>query len=394
MLRTHDLFKHFGGLRRDRRGRLRARGGREARDHRAERGGQDDVLPPHHRAPAARPGAGRVRGAAELTGLPPHRIVKAGLARSFQRVNVYPRMSVFENVQVALMARDNRHFTMFRIGARFNRDETLDLLALVGLAEEAEEQAGELAYGKQKQLELAIALAERPRVLLLDEPTAGMSPSETEDAIRLIQEIADARSLTLLFTEHDMTVVFGIADRITVLHNGGVIASGAPGGGARGPPGAERVSRGGGRWRSLSFATSTPPTAGARCCSASRSRSSPASASPSSAATGSARPPPSAASRGFVAPRRGAIEWLGENIAGRPSHRIAKLGIGYVPEERRIFPELTVWENLDIARPRDAGRLEREPGVRAVSGSGADPDPPRRGPVRRPAADADHRPGA
>ena len=137
-------------------------------------------------------------------------------------------MSVFENVQVALMARDHRNFTMFRIGARFNRDETSDLLGLVGLSEEAGEQAAELAYGKQKQLELAIALAERPRVLLLDEPTAGMSPSETEEAIRFIQEISDARNLTLLFTEHDMTVVFGIADRITVLHNGGIIASGTP----------------------------------------------------------------------------------------------------------------------------------------------------------------------
>ncbi|MYE59997.1 MAG: ABC transporter ATP-binding protein, partial [Alphaproteobacteria bacterium] len=106
--------------------------------------------------------------------------------------------------------------------------ETNELLELVGLDEEADELAGELAYGKQKQLELAIALAENPRVLLLDEPTAGMSPSETEEAIRRIRDIAVARGLTLLFTEHDMTVVFGIADRITVLHHGEIIASGAP----------------------------------------------------------------------------------------------------------------------------------------------------------------------
>ncbi len=164
----------------------------------------------------------------DITGRPPHRIVKLGLARSFQRINIYPRMSVFENVQVALIARERQEFRFFRLAAGLCGPETNGLLELVGLDEEADELAGELAYGKQKQLELAIALAENPRVLLLDEPTAGMAPSETEEAIRLIREIADARGLTLLFTEHDMTVVFGIADRITVLHHGEIIASGAP----------------------------------------------------------------------------------------------------------------------------------------------------------------------
>ncbi len=164
----------------------------------------------------------------DITGRPPHRIVKLGLARSFQRINIYPRMSVFENVQVALIARERQELRFFRLAAGLCGPETSGLLELVGLDEEADELAGELAYGKQKQLELAIALAENPTVLLLDEPTAGMSPSETEEAIRLIHEIADARGLTLLFTEHDMTVVFGIADRITVLHHGEIIASGAP----------------------------------------------------------------------------------------------------------------------------------------------------------------------
>ena len=175
------------------------------------------------------PDRGRVRFRdRELVGLPPHRIVKFGLARSFQRINIYPRMSVFENVQVALIAREGRALRFFTLADGLYGPETRELLDLVGLADEAGELAGELAYGKQKQLELAIALAENPRVLLLDEPTAGMSPSETEVAIRLIREIADARDLTLLFTEHDMTVVFGIADRITVLHHGEIIASGTP----------------------------------------------------------------------------------------------------------------------------------------------------------------------
>ena len=164
----------------------------------------------------------------DITGTAPHRIVKLGLARSFQRINIYPRMTVFENVQVALIARDGRSFHLFTLGHSLNCEESAELLELVGLSYEAEEMAGKLAYGKQKQLELAISLASNPSVLLLDEPTAGMSPAETVEAIKLIEEITEARSLALLFTEHDMGVVFGIADRISVLHHGELIFSGPP----------------------------------------------------------------------------------------------------------------------------------------------------------------------
>ena len=164
----------------------------------------------------------------DITGMAPHRIVKMGIARSFQRINIYPRMTVFENVQVALIARENQHFNLFKLAHGMNQQETEELLELVDLNEEAGEVGGELAYGKQKQLELAIALAENPHLLLLDEPTAGMSPSETTDSIKLIDEITRSRGLTLLFTEHDMSVVFGIADRISVLHHGEIIASGTP----------------------------------------------------------------------------------------------------------------------------------------------------------------------
>lgn len=175
------------------------------------------------------PSAGRVLYRDEdITGLPPHRIVKLGIARSFQRINVYPRMTVFQNVQVALIVRDDNHLRFFAPATRFNREETWELLELVGLTGEAREIAGELAYGRQKQLELAISVASRPNVLLLDEPTAGMSPSETAESIELIRQISEARGLTLLFTEHDMGVVFNIADRISVLHHGEIIATGTP----------------------------------------------------------------------------------------------------------------------------------------------------------------------
>ena len=163
-----------------------------------------------------------------LTGQPPHRLVQQGLARSFQHLNIFPRLGVADNVQVALIARHRQAFNWFRPSARQHGGETAHLLELVGLAQQAHEEAGRLAYGQQKQLELALALAARPRLLLLDEPTAGMAPQETTAAMELIGRVAAQRNLTLLFTEHDMDVVFGLADHISVLDKGHLIASGPP----------------------------------------------------------------------------------------------------------------------------------------------------------------------
>ena len=177
----------------------------------------------------SKPDGGRVEFAGRtITGLAPHRIVRLGLARSFQRINIYPRLSVCENVQVALIAQARQHFKLFLPGKGLHLEEAGELLEVVGLAAAAGEVAGELAYGRQKQLELAIALASRPRLLLLDEPTAGMSPQETSAAMELVQGIVQERGLTLFFTEHDMSVVFGMAERISVLHHGQLIASGTP----------------------------------------------------------------------------------------------------------------------------------------------------------------------
>jgi len=163
-----------------------------------------------------------------LIGMPPQKIVRLGIARSFQRINIYPRLTVFENVQVALIAHEGQQWNLFRPGRSLHRQATRELLDLVGLTAEVDEVGGELSYGKQKQLELAIALAARPRLLLLDEPTAGMSPQETAETIALVRDIVRSRGLTLLLTEHDMSVVFGIAERISVLHHGEIIASGVP----------------------------------------------------------------------------------------------------------------------------------------------------------------------
>ena len=167
-------------------------------------------------------------GDREITGRTPHTICRLGIGRSFQRTNIFPRLSVFDNVQVAVLSHMNRTLNMAAPARTLACDETMALLESVGLADEAGATSGTLSYGLQKQLELGIALASEPQVLLLDEPTAGMSPQETSDTIALIDRIVRDRGLTLLFTEHDMDVVFSIAERIFVLHQGALLAQGTP----------------------------------------------------------------------------------------------------------------------------------------------------------------------
>jgi len=164
----------------------------------------------------------------DITGLPPHQVCRLGMGRSFQRTNIFPRLTVFQNVQAAFISHRGRGLDLLSRVDNLYRDETEGLLASLGLLERAGEMSGFLSHGAQKQLELGIALASEPRLLLLDEPTAGMSATETHETIRLISRIAQERKLTLLFTEHDMEVVFSIAQKITVLHQGRVIAGGAP----------------------------------------------------------------------------------------------------------------------------------------------------------------------
>lgn len=175
------------------------------------------------------PDGGEVRfKGRDITGRPAHEICRQGIARSFQRTNIFPRLTVFENVQAALLSHRRRGHDLFTPVEELYREETLALLQQVGLAGEAEAVSGTVSYGYQKQLELGMALASRPDLLLLDEPTAGMSVQETRQTIALMERIARERGLTLLFTEHDMDVVFSIAQRITVMHQGRIIAEGVP----------------------------------------------------------------------------------------------------------------------------------------------------------------------
>jgi branched-chain amino acid transport system ATP-binding protein len=164
----------------------------------------------------------------DITGLAPHDVCRLGMGRSFQRTNIFPRLTVFQNVQAAFLSHRGRGRDLWSRVDELYREETEALLASLGLLERAGEISGFLSHGGQKQLELGIALASEPSLLLLDEPTAGMSVTETRDTIRLVERIARERGLTLLFTEHDMEVVFSIAQKITVLHQGRIIADGPP----------------------------------------------------------------------------------------------------------------------------------------------------------------------
>jgi branched-chain amino acid transport system ATP-binding protein len=176
-----------------------------------------------------RPDSGRVLlDGRDVTGAPPYRICRMGVGRSFQRTNIFAKLTVFENIQAALLAHHGRGGNFWSRSEDFYRTETEELLVSTGLASAAGSIAGTLSYGNQKQLELGIALASDPALLLLDEPTAGMSATETRDTMRLLERIAAERGLTLLFTEHDMDVVFGIAEKIAVLHQGRLLAEGTP----------------------------------------------------------------------------------------------------------------------------------------------------------------------
>ena len=183
-----------------------------------------------------RPDGGSVAFAGrDITGAAPHAICRMGVGRSFQHANVFGRLTVLQNVQAALIADRGRAADFWGRAEALYRDEARAILESLGLAGQADALAHSLSHGNQKQLELGLALASDPKLLLLDEPTAGMSATETRAAIGLLERIVAERRLTLLFTEHDMEVVFSIAQRIAVLHQGRLIAVGDPGAVRRDP---------------------------------------------------------------------------------------------------------------------------------------------------------------
>jgi len=175
------------------------------------------------------PDSGRVTLLGQDTvGRKPREVWRLGVGRTFQITATFPTMTVRENVQVALVSYRQQLFNLFASTPQFAREEAGRLLDLVGMSAYAERPCGELAYGDLKRLELAVALANQPKLLLMDEPTAGMAPRERIELMRLTAGIAREKSIGVLFTEHDMDVVFEHADRILVLNRGSLIAEGTP----------------------------------------------------------------------------------------------------------------------------------------------------------------------
>ena len=160
--------------------------------------------------------------------LPPYEICKKGISRSYQIVNIFPRLTVFKNVQVAVLSHQRRSTNLFRPAQDIAVEETRSILESVGLSDKEKSIAGALSHGDQKILETAIALGNEPELLILDEPTAGMSPEETSATMELVKRLAQMRGLTILFCEHDMDIVFSVAQSIMVMHQGRTLVQGKP----------------------------------------------------------------------------------------------------------------------------------------------------------------------
>ncbi|MBW1980626.1 MAG: ABC transporter ATP-binding protein [Deltaproteobacteria bacterium] len=183
-----------------------------------------NLLTGYHRADSGRV----IFEGKDITNWPSHGISRLGISRAFQISNIFPKLSVFDNVRSAVQAQMGKAFDIFGRASQVGVEETERILALCGLAENRAVVAGELSQGDKKKLELALALAGKPKLLFLDEPTAGMSLEETRETMLLVDRLNEEFNLTILFTEHDMAVVFDHALRITLLNRGEIIITGTP----------------------------------------------------------------------------------------------------------------------------------------------------------------------
>lgn len=163
-----------------------------------------------------------------IAGMAPYEVCRKGISRSFQVVNIFPRLTVFENVRVSVISYNKRTFNLFSKAENVAVAETKEIIQSLGLSEKAKRISGALSHGDQKVLEMAIALGNKPELLILDEPTAGMSPEETLATLELMKRLSCDRGITILFCEHDMELVFSIANKIMVMQHGRTIIEGNP----------------------------------------------------------------------------------------------------------------------------------------------------------------------
>lgn len=166
----------------------------------------------------------------DIAGLAPYEIVRKGIGRIFQITNLFPELTVYENVRVPVLARKRETSRLLRLdkSLRDVNEETSRILGLIGLSDKKDHTCNALSHGDQRLLETGVALALEPVLLLLDEPTGGMGPEETDEMVKFVRGLNENRNITIILVEHDMRVVFSISDRIIVMHSGGVIADGKP----------------------------------------------------------------------------------------------------------------------------------------------------------------------
>lgn len=175
------------------------------------------------------PSSGKVifRGE-DITGLAPHKIVRKGMCKCFQITQIFTNLTVFENVQIARINMNRKTFHFLPVKQDYLKDEVMRVLRLVGLEDKAEDIAGFMSYGDQRRLDIAIALAMEPKLLILDEPAAGVAREEAYTLMDLIRKLGKEQEMTIVFIEHDMEIVFNYADEISVMSNGCLIASDTP----------------------------------------------------------------------------------------------------------------------------------------------------------------------
>ena len=297
----------------------------------------------------------------QVQGEEPHRICQRGLARSFQITNLFKGLTIYENLRLALQARHPARFNAWRDVDDIAEihAETRELVKFLGLEGIEEIQGGELSYGGQRLVDLGIALGAKPRVLLLDEPLAGLAAAERERVSRLVKNVA--AGIPVLIVEHDIDRVLGFSQTVTVMNQGEVLMSGTP-----------EAVRGDRRVQEVYTGTGTPPVSG----SASAAGGEPLLRFESVNAfygkshiladatldvregeivallgrNGAGKTTLLKTLNGLVPAASGAIEYEGRDIAGLPAHEIARLGIGYVPQGRGLFAGMTVAENLALGR--------------------------------------------
>ncbi len=333
----------------------------------------------------------------ELIGRKPRDIWHRGVGRTFQIAETFASLTVVENVQMALLSADAKLYALWQRAADHKRDEALALLAQVGMQRQADRPCSVLAYGDVKRVELAIAMANSPKLLLMDEPTAGMAPKERNELMALTKRLVVERGMAVLFTEHSMGVVFAYADRMIVLARGRLIAEGPPAE-IRDHPKVQEVYFGSGRTfermtTPRSAGTALDPPGGSGLAGATTVGPFVAHGGPAqrpAAGTnhgvlldakglnawygaaqilfdvdlqvkrgevvalmgrnGAGKSTTLKALMGMLAKRKGTLHFLGRDISTCEPHEVARMGLGYVPEDRRVFGDLSVLENLEVGK--------------------------------------------